>query len=107
MTLDWQLSSPVRQRAQLRLSPSYVVRFCQVIEEIVGRRQNYEIARPDCECSDMSRSILSLNVAEESRNDKPSLAEIREPSVEIHIERGGIHGCDLETAAGGTDLQEK
>jgi len=44
----------------------------------------------------MSRGILRLNVAEESRNNGPSLAEIRERAFEIHIERGGIHGCDLD-----------
>ncbi len=44
----------------------------------------------------MSRSILQSNVAEESRNNGPSLAEIRERAFEIHIERGGIHGCDLD-----------
>ncbi len=44
----------------------------------------------------MSRSILRSNVAEESRNNGPSLAEIRERAFEIHIERGGIHGCDLD-----------
>jgi len=39
----------------------------------------------------------------ESRNNGPSLAEIRERAFEIHIERGGIHGCDLgRLAAGGT-----
>ena len=43
----------------------------------------------------MSRSIRS-NVAEGSRNNGPSLAEIRERAFEIHIERGGIHGCDLD-----------
>ena len=44
----------------------------------------------------MSRSILRSSVAEESRNNGPSLAEVRERAFEIHIERGGIHGCDLD-----------
>ena len=44
----------------------------------------------------MSRSILRSNVAEERRDNGPSLAEIRERAFEIHIERGGIHGCDLD-----------
>jgi hypothetical protein len=43
-----------------------------------------------------SRSILRSDVAEESRNDKPSLGKIRERAFEIHVERGGIHGCDLD-----------
>ena len=44
----------------------------------------------------MSRSILRSNVAEDGHNNGPSLAEIRERAFEIHIERGGIHGCDLD-----------
>src|SRR5580704_5453290 len=56
----------------------------------------------------MSRSILWLNVAEESRNDGPSLAEIRERAFEIHVERGGIHGCDLDDwKQAERELQEK
>ena len=56
----------------------------------------------------MSRSILRLNVAEESRNNGPSLAEIRERAFEIHIERGGIHGCDLDDwSQAERELQEK
>ena len=52
----------------------------------------------------MSRSIL----AEESRNNGPSLAEIRERAFEIHIERGGIHGCDLDDwLQAERELQEK
>jgi hypothetical protein len=56
----------------------------------------------------MSRSILRSNVAEESRNNGPSLAEIRERAFEIHIERGGIHGCDLDDwLQAERELQEK
>ena len=56
----------------------------------------------------MSRSILRSNVAEESRSDGPSLAEIRERAFEIHIERGGIHGCDLDDwLQAERELQEK
>jgi hypothetical protein len=51
---------------------------------------------PSASAQTMSRSILRLNVAEESRNHGPTLAEIRERAFEIHIERGGIHGCDLD-----------
>jgi len=55
-----------------------------------------------------SRSILRLNVAEQSRNNGPSLAEIRERAFEIHIERGGIHGCDLDDwLQAERELQEK
>ena len=56
----------------------------------------------------MSRSIRRSNVAEESRNNGPSLAEIRERAFEIHIERGGIHGCDLDDwLQAQRELQEK
>jgi len=56
----------------------------------------------------MSRSILRSNVAEESRNNGPTLAEIRERAFEIHIERGGIHGCDLDDwLQAQRELQEK
>ena len=57
----------------------------------------------------MSGSILRLNVGEESRNNgRPSLAEIRERAFEIHIERGGIHGCDLDDwLIAERELQEK
>ena len=55
----------------------------------------------------MLRSIRS-NVAEESRNNGPSLAEIRERAFEIHIEPGGIHGCDLDDwLQAERELQEK
>jgi len=38
----------------------------------------------------------------------PSLAEIRERAFEIHIERGGIHGCDLDDwLQAERELQEK
>jgi len=56
----------------------------------------------------MSRNIRRSNVAEENRNNGPSLAEIRERAFEIHIERGGIHGCDLDDwLQAERDLQEK
>ena len=55
-----------------------------------------KLQEPITSAQTMSRSILRLNVAEESRNNGPSLAQIRERAFEIHIERGGIHGCDLD-----------
>jgi hypothetical protein len=63
---------------------------------------------PIASAQTMSRSILQLNVAEESRNTGPTLAEIRERAFEIHIERGGIHGCDLDDwLLAERELQEK
>jgi hypothetical protein len=35
-------------------------------------------------------------VTEERGNKGPSPTEIRRRAFEIHIERGGIHGCDLD-----------
>ena len=36
------------------------------------------------------------DVPEEKANNGPSRTEIRQRAFEIHIERGGIHGCDLD-----------
>jgi Protein of unknown function (DUF2934) len=44
----------------------------------------------------MPRSILWSHIPEESGKNEPPLAEIRQRAFEIHIERGGIHGCDLD-----------
>jgi hypothetical protein len=41
------------------------------------------------------RAVPSV-VPEEGPKTRPSPAEIRQRAFEIHIERGGIHGCDLE-----------
>lgn len=43
----------------------------------------------------MRREIRSDEPEGTGRNG-PSLAEIRQRAFEIHIERGGIHGCDLQ-----------
>ena len=63
---------------------------------------------PITNAQNISRSILRLNVAEESRNNAPTMAEIRERAFEIHIERGGIHGCHLDDwLQAERELQEK
>jgi hypothetical protein len=36
------------------------------------------------------------DVTEGRGNKGPSPTEIRQRAFEIHIERGGIHGCDLD-----------
>ena len=41
-------------------------------------------------------NINRSDVREERGKNRPSLAEIRQRAFEIHIERGGIHGCDLD-----------
>jgi len=40
-------------------------------------------------------SVVPAELSEEGRKNGPSPAEIRRRAFEIHIERGGIHGCDL------------
>ena len=63
---------------------------------------------PTTNAQTRSTSILRSNVAEEIGNNGPSLAEIRERAFEIHIERGGIHGCDLDDwLRAERELQEK
>jgi hypothetical protein len=40
--------------------------------------------------------VVQPDVTEERSNKGPSPTEIRRRAFEIHIERGGIHGCDLD-----------
>ncbi|HWO27350.1 MAG TPA: DUF2934 domain-containing protein [Candidatus Acidoferrum sp.] len=40
-------------------------------------------------------SVVPAEFPEEGQKNGPSPAEIRKRAFEIHIERGGIHGCDL------------
>jgi hypothetical protein len=63
---------------------------------------------PSTDAQNTARSILPLNVSEESGKNEPPLAEIRQRAFEIHIERGGIHGCDLDDwLQAQRELQEK
>jgi hypothetical protein len=41
-------------------------------------------------------SVAPPQFPEEAQKHGPSSAEIRQRAFEIHIERGGIHGCDLD-----------
>jgi hypothetical protein len=53
-------------------------------------------------------AIFQSDVLEEKGQNGPTLAEIRERAFEIHIERGGIHGCDLDDwRQAERELQEK
>jgi Protein of unknown function (DUF2934) len=58
---------------------------------------------------DMPRIVFQSDIAEEERKkNRPSPAEIRERAFEIHMERGGIHGCDLnDWLQAERELQEK
>ena len=52
--------------------------------------------------------IFRSEVAEEKGQNGPTLAEIRHRAFEIHIERGGIHGFDLDDwRQAERELQEK
>jgi hypothetical protein len=52
--------------------------------------------------------IFRPDSSEEKGQNGPVLAEIRQRAFEIHIERGGIHGCDLDDwLQAERDLQEK
>ncbi len=42
------------------------------------------------------RRGVQPDVTEERGSKGPSPTEIRQRAFEIHIERGGIHGCDLD-----------
>jgi hypothetical protein len=47
-------------------------------------------------------------VEKERSKSAPTPAEIRQRAFEIHIERGGIHGCDLDDwLQAERELQEK
>ena len=57
---------------------------------------------------DVPTGILQSNFAEEGGKNGPAPAEIRKRAFEIHIERGGIHGCDLDDyLQAERELQEK
>jgi len=56
----------------------------------------------------MPKTVFQSDIAEEEKNSGPSRAEIRKRAFEIHIERGGIHGCDLDDwLQAERELQEK
>jgi hypothetical protein len=57
---------------------------------------------------DVPTGILQPDCAEEGGKNGPTPAEIRQRAFEIHIERGGIHGCDLDDyLQAERELQEK
>src|SRR5258708_19973926 len=86
---DSALSSALRQYRRLVLPVE--------VEEIrLEGDKTMKLQDPITSAQTMSRSILRLNVAEESRNNGPSLAEIRERAFEIHINLAGIHASYLD-----------
>jgi hypothetical protein len=42
------------------------------------------------------RIIFLSEVTEEKGQNAPTWAEIRQRAFEIHLERGGVHGCELD-----------
>ena len=44
---------------------------------------------------DTRGSVVPSETPEERQKNGPSPAEIRKRAFEIHVEHGGIHGCDL------------
>ena len=51
--------------------------------------------------------VFKSDIVEKARN-APSPEEIRKRAFEIHIQRGGIHGCDLDDwLQAERELQEK
>ena len=44
---------------------------------------------------DTRGSVVPAAVPEEGQKNGPSPTEIRKRAFEIHVQRGGIHGCDL------------
>jgi hypothetical protein len=54
------------------------------------------------------RIIFPSEVAEEKGQNGPTSAEIRERAFEIHLKRGGVHGCELDDwLQAERELQEK
>ena len=52
--------------------------------------------------------IFRPEVAEEKGQNGPTSAEIRERAFEIHLKRGGVHGCELDDwLQAERELQEK
>jgi hypothetical protein len=53
-------------------------------------------------------AIFQSDNAERGRRSSPSPEEIRQRAFEIYMERGGIHGCDLDDwSQAERELQEK
>jgi hypothetical protein len=54
------------------------------------------------------RIIFLSEVAEEKGQNGPTSAEVRQRAFEIHLERGGVHGCELDDwLQAERELQEK
>jgi hypothetical protein len=61
-----------------------------------GRRNVVKSQNPTRSAQNLLRGIHGSDVPEEKGKSVPTLDEIRQRASEIHIEHGGIHGCDLD-----------
>jgi hypothetical protein len=46
--------------------------------------------------AESARIVFQADIADERSKNAPPAQEIRKRAFEIHIERGGIHGCELD-----------
>ena len=70
--------------------------------------KKHEIANSENECSEYAKRHFSAGRPRKKGQNGPTLAEIRQRSFEIHMERCGIHGCDLDDwQQAERELQEK
>jgi hypothetical protein len=130
-TLEQQLRVPARQRAQLSPPPASSfdsngrtdqwsrvpilpkgfgtgVRPAGTKEHFVREERSMKSQNLKTNIQNTPCTIFRSDVAEEKVQNGPTLAEIRQRAFEIHIERGGIHGCDLDDwRLAERELQEK
>ena len=106
LSLEHQLCIPARQRAQLSPPPASSFDFKRPYRPVVtGRETKEHFVREErsmksqdlkSNIENTPSAIFRSDVPEEKVQNGPTLAEIRQRAFEIHIERGGIHGCDLD-----------
>jgi hypothetical protein len=77
-------------------------------ERVVGEEGNMKSQSLKTNTQNTPGTIFRPDVPEEKVQNGPTLAEIRHRAFEIHTERGGIHGCDLDDwLQAERELQEK
>jgi hypothetical protein len=75
---------------------------------VVGEKKSMKSQYLKTSDQNMPSIVFRSEVAEEKGQKGTTLAEIRQRAFEIHIERGGIHGCDLDdNLQEERELQEK
>jgi hypothetical protein len=63
---------------------------------VVGEKKSMKSQYLKTSDQNMPSIVFRSEVAEEKGQSGTTLAEIRQRAFEIHIERGGIHVCDLD-----------